>query len=102
MDHVKDVAEVISILTQYGYNSSSTELAAIHALNNVSMLRGMERMRAVEDALVDLVSARAVFDVSEAMRICLFALNTIDNAAKIGVELSVQDAVCLVTGGDNA
>lgn len=102
MDHVKDVAEVISILTQYGYNSSSTELAAIHALNNVSGHRGMERMRAVEDALVDLVSARAVFDVSEAMRICIFAINTIDSAARYGVYLSVQDAVALATGTDSA
>lgn len=94
MDSVKDVAELINVMTDYGYRDLAKEHAAIYAMNSVCDLkRGTERMRFVEDALVDLIVSRAVFNASGAMKICLLAFNAIDNAAETGVELSVQDAI---------
>lgn len=93
MDHVQQVAESVSLMYSYGYHSSANEYAAIHMLNNASMYRGRKRKRIIEDSLVDLVAAKAVFDVSSTYSICLDALKAIDNAAKDGVELSVQDAL---------
>lgn len=94
MDYAKGVANVINVLTQHGHNSSATEYAALHALNVSGARRNRKsRMRAMENALVDLTDVGAVFDVSEAMRICMVAFNAIDNAAEAGVELSVNDAI---------
>lgn len=102
MGCVREVAETINILAGCGYHDSATEYAAIHALNVSDIDRGMARMHVIEDAFIDLIAAKAVFDVSEAIRICIFAINTIDSAARFGVYLSVQDAVALATGDENA
>lgn len=93
MDEAKDVAKLVSLMSSYGYFDIANEYAAIHALNTASIYKGENRKIAMGHALAELVFAKAVFDVSSAYRICLDALNVIDNAAKIGVELSAQDAL---------
>lgn len=93
MNGVMDVAKLISLMSSYGYSDIANEYAAIHALNSSSTYKGDGRRRAVEDALAELVAAKAVFDVSGAYRICLDALKVIDSAAGVGVELSMQDAL---------
>lgn len=101
MDETKDVAKLVSLMSSYGYSDIANEHAAIHALNSSSIYKGENRKIAMGHALAELVFAKAVFDVSGTYRICLDALKAIDNAAKSGVELSVQDAVCMVTENEN-
>lgn len=93
MNRVQQVAESVSLMYNYGYHSSANKHAAMHALNNASMHRGRKRKRAIEGALSELFVNGAVFNLSDTYRACLDAIDAIDNAAKIGVDLSVQDAL---------
>lgn len=97
MDEAKEVAELINLESSYGYCDIAVQHAAIYALNSASVYKGRMRKRVIEDVLADLVLEKAVFDVSGAYRICLEALKAIDNAAKTGVDISVQDAICMAT-----
>ena len=101
MEHVKDIAEYINILAGFGYRTSANESAAMHALNNASLHRGQMRELIVEEALTELVAAKAVFDVSGAYRVCLDVIDTVDDVARYGVELSLKAAFDIVTGTDS-
>lgn len=102
MSGTKEMARIVNVLIETGYESSAIELAAKHALITAKWNESMEPHGVAKDALAGLFVNGAVFSFNDAYRICLDALKAIDDAAKTGVELSPSDAVDLVTEDENA
>ena len=98
MDHVKHVVEFINLLAEHGQHSSASESAAMHALHNASLYRSNMRERVVQDALANLFTQGADFDRSDAYRVCLSAIDAVDAVAEYGIDLSLQEALSLMTG----
>ena len=101
MDNVQKVAELVRLMSSYGYRHIANEYAAAHALRSASTYKGEEQKIALGHALAELVAAKAVFDVSSTYRMCLAAQESIDIAARSGIRLDVQDAIELTTEDDN-
>lgn len=102
MSGAKEMARIINVLIETGYESSAIELAAKDALISAKWRESMDPHEAAKDALTKLFVNGAVFSFAAAYGICIDALKAIENAAKSGVELEPSDAVDLVTENENA